>query len=217
MPCPFALLLLVPYGLQKVVDGSVTAAVQRVAFQPRALEISFAVFLLATTVLVWMEMPFLASGEVLPDAQFGPSAADIEKWLSKVGEEGRANYATHALYDLGVYVAAYGGFLCVVLARLIRKFGYSSTSAAQYVLLLPVAGMVCDVLETGTFYWMTSSHPNLISSLIRPAVPVFNQAKWVFLAGALLAIVSFAISCGLDAVSKPADPVQKSEATKKTE
>ena len=194
MPCPFALLLFVP-ALQplfrKCVDGTLFSCIHQWVRAPGIFSMSATVFFLSTVVIVYLGWPLQSFGT--PDQMLGPSAAEVEDWLGDIGTEGRGHYTTLALVDFFVYIIAYGVFLVVCVAKLLRRLGFLETSPVQFLLVLPLLAMFFDAFETSGFLWMTMSHPETTSEMCRGLVGYVNLMKWGFVACSVLSVCVLAV------------------------
>lgn len=191
MPCPFALLLFVPALqpiLRKAADGTMFRTIHTWAAKPHALKITLVFWIAATLML--QRLGQTAAGRLhTPDSRFGMTADEIEAWLGEIGSSGRDTYTTVTLFDLFVYIFAYGFLLLVATSRLLFCLGWSEGGQIfQFTLILPVLTMFFDAFETASFCWAAVVYPEPVPALIRPGLQYCNVIKWCFAGCSVLAV-----------------------------
>jgi hypothetical protein len=130
-----------------------------------------------------------SGGLTVPDVVPLYSPQQLFDLLVRYGESGRRAFLYFALYDVFYPFVAYG-FALLLLTSLVRPFAMARIRWA-YLVLLPLAGLVVELLEQAGFLAILLVFPRQLPALAW-ALAAVSFAKLLLLGGLLLALFALA-------------------------
>ena len=122
-----------------------------------------------------------------PDLSIYYSATDLYEMAEGYGEAGRQAYINSRwTFDLA-FPAVYGFFLVTAISWVNRK-AFVAGSAWLLTNLLPVGGVLFDLLENGSASIVLARYP-AATDLLAQLAGIFTLLKWVFVGGSFVMLV----------------------------
>lgn len=131
----------------------------------------------------------VSGGLQMIDMNFYNSAETIDQYLTTLGEKGRSAYQLLLYLDFGL-IATLFLFLSTKIYRLLDKTGL--LQKFNWLLLLPFARSVFDIIETSAMLANTTIFPNDWLPLLYLA-EISTPLKWGFLFATVIASLSLMI------------------------
>jgi hypothetical protein len=162
---------------------------QRATLQ--TIGISFVAWLLAAAGVRMLQarVSALSGGQPVPDIRPLYTGEELYALLKLYGASGRSAFFYFAVYDLFYPFLAYG-LAALVLAALSRPL-VQAHPAFAYVILVPLAGLLVELLEQGGFLVALACFPTQVSTLAA-AVAALTALKFLLLAVLLSALLGLA-------------------------
>ena len=130
----------------------------------------------------------IAPGTKILDLRFNYSAADAHETLDKLGSEGRSAYIGLIITDF-IYIVVYTGLFLTALTLIVRYF-FSSAVWLRMILILPVIGAACDVIENTVTLVQIGTFPN-------ESLQLYGVSNGITIIKFVIAFpVTFAVSLG---------------------
>lgn len=163
---------------------------------PQAIATAFGAWLLAAVGVRVLQarVSALSGGLAVPDVQPLYTGEGLYSLLEGYGASGRSAFLQFAVYDLVYPLLAYG-LAALVLAALSRRV-VSAHPAFAYVILLPLAGLLVELLEQAGFLVALAFFPTRLSALA-VAVSLLTKLKFLLLAALLSTLLGLGLWRGL--------------------
>ncbi len=129
-------------------------------------------------------------GLPVPDVEPFYAAGDLFALLEQYGEPGRRAFLEFTLYDVLYPCVAYG-VAALALAALMRPL-VEARSRWAWMIVLPLAGLVVEVLEQAGFLAALALFPARVPALAG-AVSVLTLAKFVLIAALVSSLGALAV------------------------
>jgi hypothetical protein len=158
----------------------------------QTIGISLVAWLLAATGLRMLQarVSALSGAQPVPDIRPLYTGEELYALLELYGASGRSAFFHFAVYDLFYPFLAYG-LAALVLAALSRPL-VQAHPAFAYVILLPLAGLLVELLEQGGFLVALACIPTRLSTLAA-AVAALTALKFLLLTALLSALVGLGL------------------------
>jgi hypothetical protein len=143
----------------------------------------------AGLIALQVQVVSLSGGLTVPDVVPFYGSHQLFDLLERYGEAGRRAFLRFALYDVFYPFVAYG-FALLLIASLARPFAMVRVRWA-YLALLPLAGLVVEILEQAGFVVILLLFPGRLPAL-GWALAALSSAKLLLLGGLLLALLALA-------------------------
>jgi hypothetical protein len=129
----------------------------------------------------------LPENAVILDLEPGYSADRAYEILENLNESGRKTYFRNLLTIDMAFPVIYGFFFSILIASLLRKI-INKNSIAVYLILLPFAASISDIMENIIISIMISGYPARLIQLAKIA-SFITGIKFVITAGCILLII----------------------------
>ena len=123
-----------------------------------------------------------------PDLSFYYSPDDLYQMAKQFSPSGRSEYVrARFTFDL-IFPIVYGAFLATTISWLVRSLSLENIKW-DYLNLIPIAGVIFDLLENTTASIVIGRYPKL-SPVCALFASVFTSIKWMFVGGSFLFLLA---------------------------
>jgi len=150
--------------------------------------ITFILFMISMRLMRFYANSLPESNKLILDLRFGYNTDNVNNFLLELSEDGRNYYVNTFHFVDTFYPIIYCMFYLTVLSYLIKK----CFPKTKILLVLPVAGMICDFIENILLNYIVKNHDNIMENIVNVS-SIFTVVKFIMIYTSLALSILFLI------------------------